>query len=80
MLHKSLKTDYLSDLRYRPEVRRKLPQLLDTIPEDAYPVHEWNGTLTYLYGVPLHFEDTHDAKAYCRQHQLPATKFTEGFL
>lgn len=79
MLHDSLKSDYLSDLRYRPEVRRKLPHLLEVIPEDAYPVREWSDALTYLYGVPLHFESAHDAKVYCRQHRLPATPFKEGF-
>lgn len=71
MLHESLKTDYLSDLRYKPEVRRKLPRLLDAIPEEAYPAREWSDALTYLYGVSLYFESAHDAKAYCRQHPLP---------
>lgn len=80
MLHASLKTEYLSDLRYSPDVRRKLPLALDAIPKDAFPAEKWNAALTYLYGRSLAFDSVSSAKAYCGRHLLSATQFTEGHL
>lgn len=80
MLHATLKTEYLSDLRYCPEVRRKLPLALDAIPEEAFPIEKWNAALTYLYGRSLEFESVSSAKSYCLQHPMSATRFTEGLL
>ena len=71
MLHEFLRTDYLSDLRYDPATRRRLPILLAAIPEEAYDAKHWNDALTYLYGMPLRFDSVHHAKAYCWRNPLP---------
>lgn len=80
MLHASLKTEYLSDLRYSPTVRRRLPLALEVISEDAFSIGNWNAALTYLYGFALEFDSIPSAKAFCQQHPLSATRFTEGLL
>ena len=80
MLHASLKTEYLSDLRYSPTVRRRLPFALETIPDNAFPVEKWNAALTYLYGFALEFDSVPSAKSYCRQHPMQVALFTEGPL
>lgn len=75
MLHDFLKTDYLSDLRYRPDVRRKISIVLDAIPEHVYDAKNWSDAPSHLYGVPLRFDSVYQAKAYCWQNPLPDTQF-----
>lgn len=70
-LYERLKTAYLSDLRYNPDIRKQIIPALIAIPDGLHPTPEWSYSLSYLYGIQLTFATAAEAKAYCRSHPLP---------
>ena len=60
----------IADLKYNPDKRLRY-ETAKSIPDDAFPLEDWNALVSYLYGQKLAFESVEQARQHLKNEWRP---------